>query len=170
VKCHEISRCFTHNGVLITGQEKKAYRMSRARFVIRAIESVLNPQQSSEQIGKHEQEIAQLKKEHETRVAQIKHDHANEIAQLKQDHEAQIGNLTQHYEEEIAQVKRETELKEHSISELQSDTDMELALLRANLEDLRNQLGFMQHEYTQLRLLLPAPKQSFWARIGRKKG
>jgi chromosome segregation ATPase len=130
----------------------------------------LNPQQSDEQAGKHEQRIAQLKKEHETRVAQIKHDHANEIARLKRDHESQIGSLTQHYEEELAQVKRETELKEHSISEVQNDTNTELVLLRANLEDLRNQLGFMQHEYSQLRLLLPAPKQSFWARTGRKKG
>jgi hypothetical protein len=170
VKYHEIARYFTHKGILITGQEKKVYDMSRARFVIRAIESVLNPQQSGEQTEKHEQQIAQLKKEHETRVAQIKHDHTNEIERSRRDHEAHIGSLTQHYEEEIAQVKRETELKERSISELQSDTNMELALLRANLEDLRSQLGFMQHEYSQLRLLLPAPKQSFWARAGRKKG
>jgi len=89
-----------------------------------------------------------LEKEHETRIAQIKHDHADEIAQ----------------------VRREAERKDNNISELQSNNDMELALLRANLEDLRNQLGFMQHEYVQLRLLLSAPKQSFWGRVRRKKG
>ncbi|MGB8310929.1 MAG: hypothetical protein WCE81_03575 [Halobacteriota archaeon] len=144
--------------------------MSRSRFVIRAIESFLNPQQSNEWIEKHEQEIVHLEKEHETRVAQIKHDHANEIARVKRDQETQIISLTQQYEDEIAQVRREAERKDNSISELQSNNDMELALLRANLEDLRNQLGFMQHEYAQLRLLLSAPKQSFWGRVRRKQG
>jgi len=122
--------------------------MPRSRFVIRAIESFLNPHQSNEWLEKHEREIVHLEKEHETRIAQIKHDHADEIAQ----------------------VRREAERKDNNISELQSNNDMELALLRANLEDLRNQLGFMQHEYVQLRLLLSAPKQSFWGRVRRKKG
>jgi len=122
--------------------------MPRSRFVIRAIESFLNPHQSNEWLEKHEREIVHLEKEHETRIAQIKHDHADEIAQ----------------------VRREAERKDNNISELQSNNDMELALLRANLGDLRNQLGFMQHEYVQLRLLLSAPKQSFWGGSEGKRG
>jgi len=144
--------------------------MPRSRFVIKAIESFLNPHQSNEWLEKHERETVLLEKEHETRIAQIKHDHADEIAKVKRDHETQIMSLTQKYGDEIAQVRREAERKDNNISELQSNNDMELALLRANLGDLRNQLGFMQHEYVQLRLLLSAPKQSFWGGSEGKRG